>query len=107
DTIQAAELVHRLLDHVLAALSGGDGVHVGDGLADAAVVDRLRDLRGGAGVRAGAVQVHAGVVDHDAAAELTDELGDLAADAAAGTGHDVRASLERSCHFDSLLSPTP
>jgi len=85
--IDAAEGVARGLDDGVGVLRLGDRQRAGDRLA-AALGDLVDHGLRRTGVRAGAIEARADVVDHDARAFARQQQRDRAADAAAGAGDD-------------------
>ena len=101
--VDAAVGVEGLLDHALAALDRGDGVVVRLRVP-AGGFDLPRDLIGRALVAAGAVHVHARVVDDHVRAQRAQQQRDLTADAASGAGEDRGSSIQ--CTHGSVLLAT-
>src|SRR3990172_194156 len=97
EDVNAAEGVDALPDNVLAALSRGDAVVVGDRVA-AGLLDLVRYLLRGAVVVPGAIDADPRVVDDHVGALLREKDGDGAADAAARAGDDGVAAFEIVSH---------
>ena len=85
--VQLAEVVHRRLDDLLAAVHGGHRLRAGYGSAArlANLIDHLLRHRD---VSPGSVNVHAQVAHHDLRAFRCHQLGDTTSDAAPGAGYD-------------------
>jgi hypothetical protein len=88
-------MVDRLLDHPFGTGRVRDVVAVGDGLAPGGE-DLADDLLGRCAVRTGTVRPATQVVDHDLRTLRGEEQGMFAAYAAASSGDDGNASLQRS-----------
>ena len=100
ETVDLAVGVERGLDDAFAAGHRRDIGQVGDRFT-AHLLDLFDHLLGGSCVSAGAVRVHAGVIDDDAGAFGRGEQRALAADAAAGAGHRDDFAFEQICQVKS------